>query len=328
MIFWEVSYHPDIEDSHSLRFVSELLCFITTEYLLTATAHDQHSVWLAAAGYAGLVFFGQGLISWLRYWLWLPIEQFGQQSLLVAAHSHVMNLSCDFHDSKESFQIHQAVAQGAHVTSIVETVCFEIFPMLVDLCLATAYLYWLFGPYLSLTVACTALAYIYTTSKLVSMSNDKRRMSNALLLRQWRSGFESIDGWVTASLFNNLKYERKQFPRPLNVLELLARNPLTPLYRRQILEKCGSAAGGFMVIRTCFPSDWCCPGLCYDHWLIGSHESGNISMRIWVKDCWRLYHTFHVLGAAASTIDLLQSRLQRAFKQHDGRRASARPFSN
>lgn len=180
------------------------------------SGHSNRSVWSAATLYAGLLFLSSGCVGWLRYWLWLPIEQYGEESIVVAAHAHVMHLSSNYHDNKESYEINQAVQQGAHVTSVVDTICFDIFPMLVDLSLATAYLYYLFGPYLALVVAFTALIYIYTTTKLISLSNGKRRMLHALWRRQWYRGFYSVDHWTTASMFNNIEHEEVRYSRSVS----------------------------------------------------------------------------------------------------------------
>ncbi|KAF4633947.1 hypothetical protein G7Y89_g4170 [Cudoniella acicularis] len=150
-------------------------------------------------------------IGWIQKWLWMPVEQYSYDALSTASHAHIMTLSSDFHDSKTSSDLIQAVSGGRSVADLLETVCFQVIPMFIDLAVAFAYLWSLFGPYMGLMMAATAASYLYITTKLVSMRASKRRNFITVMRKEWTVGYSSLDGWNTASLFNMIPYEQRRY---------------------------------------------------------------------------------------------------------------------
>jgi hypothetical protein len=75
-----------------------------------------------------------------------------------------MNLSSESHDSKRSGELYQTINLGHSVNNLLETILFQIIPMLVDLAVAFAYLYYLFGVYMALVVAAVVLAYLWAST--------------------------------------------------------------------------------------------------------------------------------------------------------------------
>ncbi|KAH8592410.1 hypothetical protein B0O99DRAFT_689564 [Bisporella sp. PMI_857] len=170
------------------------------------------NIWIPALVYAGLLFIsGEACIGWLRRWLWLPVEQYSYEALNTASHAHLMKLSSDFHDEKTSSDLTQAVSGGRSVANLLETVLFEVVPMFIDLAIAFAFLSWLFGPLMSMLLAVEAMVYFYTTTKLIARRAEKRRDYIAFFRKEWTVGQQSLDGWTTASLFNQIPYERDRY---------------------------------------------------------------------------------------------------------------------
>ncbi|KAH8662882.1 hypothetical protein BGZ60DRAFT_76345 [Tricladium varicosporioides] len=171
-----------------------------------------HNVWLPVAVYTTLRFINSAAcIGWIRNWLWMPVEQYSYDALSTASHAHIMTLSSDFHDSKESSFLIQAVSGGRSVADLLDTVCFQVIPMFIDLAIAFAYLWSLFGPYMGLMMAATAASYLYSTTKLVSLRASKRRQYVTFMRKEWTVGYASLDGWNTASLFNMVPYEQHRY---------------------------------------------------------------------------------------------------------------------
>jgi ABC-type transport system involved in Fe-S cluster assembly fused permease/ATPase subunit len=182
--------------------------------LLTVTGRG---AWIAVAVYAALTFANSGAcIGWLQFWLWQPVEDYSYNALNTAAYSHVMNLSCDFHEAKEPSEIHQAVLQGRSITGLVDTICFQLIPMFIDLILVFAFLYYLFGPYMALNLAITTLFYLYTTTKLVKITQARRRDYILFWRKEWRSAHNSLDNWRVASV--SLSYICTEFFADLDVV--------------------------------------------------------------------------------------------------------------
>ncbi|KAL3427836.1 ABC transporter [Phlyctema vagabunda] len=170
------------------------------------------NIWLAVITYTILSFLSGGAcIGWLRKWLWVPLEQYSYDALSTASHAHIMSLSSDFHDAKTSSELSQAIAGGRSVSDLLETVCFQVIPMLINLSVAFGYLWSLFGPYMGFILAVTVTSYLYTTTKLVSRRAEQRRHFVTVSRREWTVGQQSLDGWNTASLFNMIPYERNRY---------------------------------------------------------------------------------------------------------------------
>lgn len=159
--------------------------------------------------------------------MWIPLEQYSYDALSTASHAHLMSLSSDFHDNKTSSDLSQAVHGGRSVADLLETVCFQVIPMFIDLAIAFAYLWSLFGPYMGLMMAATVISYLYITTKLYARRASKRRDYITIYRKEWTIGQQSLDGWSTASvlildslfsvnaddwkLFNMIPYERHRY---------------------------------------------------------------------------------------------------------------------
>lgn len=111
-----------------------------------------------------------------------------------------MSLSSDFHDSKTSSELSQAVSGGRSVSDLLETVCFQLIPMFIDLGVAFTYLWVHYGPYMGLLMAATVSTYLYITTKLVALRADMRRDYIALYRKEITISQQSLDGWNTASV--------------------------------------------------------------------------------------------------------------------------------
>jgi len=181
---------------------------------LTREDHTQN-FWLAIALYAVLRFLiGGGCIGWIQRWLWIPVEQYSYDALNTASHAHIMSLSSDFHDGKTSSDLLQAMRGGSSVSNLLDLVCFQVVPMFIDLTIAVVYLWTLFGPYMGLMIATTAVSYFYVTTKLVSLRAPKRRELITVARKEWTVGYSSLDGWITASVRSGIPNLCKASAKP------------------------------------------------------------------------------------------------------------------
>jgi ABC-type transport system involved in Fe-S cluster assembly fused permease/ATPase subunit len=177
-----------------------------------AQGDHEHNIWLPVAIYAALLFIGGGsCIGWLQKWLWMPLEQFSYNALSTASHAHLMNLSSDFHDNKTSSDLSQAIHGGRNVADLMETICFQVVPMFIDLAVAFIYLWSLMGPYMGMIMLSTVVLYLWLTTKLYAQKADKRREYITVFRKEWTVAQQSLDGWTTASLFNMIPHESQKY---------------------------------------------------------------------------------------------------------------------
>jgi ABC-type transport system involved in Fe-S cluster assembly fused permease/ATPase subunit len=149
----------------------------------------------------------QAGISLLRNWLWLPVEKNAHVQLSVTGYNHVMNMSCDFHDSKASARLWQTLHRGVTIVQLFELLSFELLPMVADLVLAISVFWWLFDSYMAFLVACVVLLFLWATKQSISLKTTKRRAFIKAWEDEYRQLAESSQNWTTVSYFNRIKYE-------------------------------------------------------------------------------------------------------------------------
>lgn len=114
-------------------------------------------------------------VNLIRSMLWLPVEYYGEEAISVAAYNHVMNLSADFHDSKTSSDLIVAISHGTAISRMLESICFQAVPMMIDLVVAFIYLSVKFGPYEGFITIATGIAFIQAATHLIARFSEKRK---------------------------------------------------------------------------------------------------------------------------------------------------------
>ena len=153
---------------------------------------------------------GAGIFA-LKNYFWLPLEQYAYKAISTASYNHVMNLSSEFHDSKRSGELYQTINLGHSVNNLLETILFQILPMLVDLAVAFAYLYYLFGVYMALIVGAVVVAYLWASTYFNAWQITTRRGLIGNLHREWQIMYDTIGSWATVSYFNRIRYEQERY---------------------------------------------------------------------------------------------------------------------
>ncbi|KAI1073641.1 hypothetical protein F5B20DRAFT_497752 [Whalleya microplaca] len=170
------------------------------------------SPWIQVAVFAGLrLLSSEAGISLLRQQLWLPVELYSQEVLTVAAYSHVMNLSSEFHDSKSSSDLIVAISNGSAISNMLESICFQALPMLIDLVVAFTYLSTKFGPYEGFITIATGMAFIQTATRIIATFKDKRKKMVKTYFEEHYIRQAGIQGWHTVSAFNQVPYEENRY---------------------------------------------------------------------------------------------------------------------
>lgn len=145
------------------------------------------------------------------YRLWLPVEQYAHKAIETAAYSHIMGLSCDFHDNKQSGELYKSIEQGDSINSLLEIVLFQAFPMLIDLVVAYVYLYYLFGPYMALTVAATTIMYLWAATCYSAKQRELHRRYVGIWRKEYQVMYDTLGSWSTVTYFNRQVYERERY---------------------------------------------------------------------------------------------------------------------
>ena len=136
----------------------------------------------------------------LQQYLWMPVDQYSYRTLTTAAYNHVMALSYDFHSNKKTGEVWHSISQGRSVNGFIESMLFQVLPMLVDLCVAFAYFFIVFDVYMALIVAVVSVVYLWTTTKLSAMKSNTRRDLNTTGRNEITILIETLSSWTTVSV--------------------------------------------------------------------------------------------------------------------------------
>lgn len=132
--------------------------------------------WVQVMIFAGLrLLASEAGLSLIRQFFWLPVEYYSQEAISTAAYSHVMNLSSEFHDSKSSSDLIVAISHGTSISNMLESLCFQAIPMMIDLVVAFSYLSSKFGAYEGFITMATGLAFLQAAARMIAGFQDRRK---------------------------------------------------------------------------------------------------------------------------------------------------------
>ncbi|KAL8669122.1 MAG: hypothetical protein Q9168_006274 [Polycauliona sp. 1 TL-2023] len=163
-----------------------------------------------------------GVLGTARTLLWLPVDQYAQGQIPVEAFRHIMRLSSEFHDNKQSGELYQTITQGGSISNLLDMVCWRFCPKLLDIIIGYGYLYHLFGPYMALLAAATTVAYLSSAAQLNSKVSKYRRDYVRLVRKEYQIMYDSVGSWATVMYFNRIPHEEKKYEGAVS-LELGAR---------------------------------------------------------------------------------------------------------
>ncbi|OHE92268.1 ABC transporter [Colletotrichum orchidophilum] len=175
------------------------------------------SAWIGVAVYGLLrIAASDAGIEFLRQWLYLPLEVYADGALSTAVYRHILNLSADFHDSKSTSDISLAMYGGSSVSDLLESICFQALPMLIDLVVAVVYLSVILGPYEGLITLATSTLFLFIATKMIAVMKERRR---AHLNAQYAEHYvrqTGITGWHTVASFNQTTYEDDRYSKAIH----------------------------------------------------------------------------------------------------------------
>lgn len=152
-----------------------------------------------------------GLLGAARQILWIPIEQYSYRELSVAAFEHVHNLSLEFHLGKKTGEVLSALGKGASLNTFLESITFNVLPMLVDLGVAIFFFLIYFDAYYALVIAVVTFWYIYITVRMASWRADIRRQATNASREEDAVKNDSMMSYETVKYFNAEEYEFNRY---------------------------------------------------------------------------------------------------------------------
>ncbi|KUI66851.1 Heavy metal tolerance protein [Cytospora mali] len=170
------------------------------------------SPWIQVLIFAGLkLSASEAGVSLLRKRLWLPVEFYSERAIVEAAHSHVMNLDANFHDTQSLSDVLVAIQNGQSISEMLETICFQALPNLIDLVVAFIYLSVMFGPYEGFITISTSVLFLYISTTVIARLRSARETEISAYFEEHYVLQSGISGWSTVSSFNQVQYEQDRY---------------------------------------------------------------------------------------------------------------------
>ncbi|KAK3726141.1 ATP-binding cassette-type vacuolar membrane transporter Hmt1 [Vermiconidia calcicola] len=181
--------------------------------ILSGDKHPVYMPWAAISLYIVYRLFqgSNGLLGAARQVLWIPIEQYSYRELSVAAFEHVHQLSLEFHLGKKTGEVLSALGKGASLNTFLESITFNVLPMLVDLGVAMVVFLYKFDAYYALILAIITFWYIYITIRMASWRADIRRQATNASREEDAVKNDSMMSYETVKYFNAEPYEFNRY---------------------------------------------------------------------------------------------------------------------
>ncbi|KAF2113767.1 hypothetical protein BDV96DRAFT_578306 [Lophiotrema nucula] len=130
------------------------------------------------------------------------LAAWSRQELTYASLDHVMGLSMNFHDSKDSGEVIKAIEQAESLNELLRLLIVQLAPAVLDVAISLWYVMYLFDVYASFIVTSMIIAFVYATYKITLLATVARRTSSRKERDESKLIYESVGNWFTVSCFN------------------------------------------------------------------------------------------------------------------------------
>lgn len=148
----------------------------------------------------------------LQWTLLLRVEDDMSDRIVCHLYNKLLTLSADYHDTKRPPNVYQTVGgSGPRLARFVGSLVFDKIPSLLDLVIAIAAFWNIFGGRLAAATAAIAMIYVWVSNRWAPLRLQE--FEKAMKLRRTRDeiGGDALANWHTVALFNNVDYEKARF---------------------------------------------------------------------------------------------------------------------
>jgi ABC-type transport system involved in Fe-S cluster assembly fused permease/ATPase subunit len=135
--------------------------------------------------------------------------------ITLMAYKHVMNLSMDFHTNKSTGEVLKAVEQASSLNVIIETLLFQVMPIVLDLGIAIWYVTHLFDTYMAFIVLFMAGVYVWFGIYFTTWNRHRRRSYVEKHRAEAQVVNETLHNWHTVFYFNRAAHEQTRYSKAI-----------------------------------------------------------------------------------------------------------------
>eukprot|EP01097_Dermamoeba_algensis_P002411 TRINITY_DN194_c0_g3_i1.p1 TRINITY_DN194_c0_g3~~TRINITY_DN194_c0_g3_i1.p1 ORF type:complete len:688 (+),score=146.99 TRINITY_DN194_c0_g3_i1:612-2675(+) len=155
---------------------------------------------------------GSGIVSNLRSFIWIPVNQHSLRLVRVQLFEHLHSLSLSWHLGRKTGEVLRVMDRGTEsINSLLSILLFNILPTIADVSIAIVYFIIYFDIYFGIIVFATMASYIYFTVQVTEWRNDFRRDMNAKDNESRQKGTDSLLNFETVKYYGREKFEVDRF---------------------------------------------------------------------------------------------------------------------
>ncbi|KAJ3098916.1 ATP-binding cassette sub- B member 6, mitochondrial [Phlyctochytrium planicorne] len=159
---------------------------------------------------------GVGVVSTLQSLFWIPVGQYNAREISVKMLQHLHNLSLQFHINRKTGEVLRVMDRGtSSVSSLLQSIVFNIFPIFVDIGVAVVWFILQFDLTAGIIVFTTMALYIVLTVIITEWRTKFRREMNELDSLARARAVDSLLNFETVKYYNNESYEVSRFEQSI-----------------------------------------------------------------------------------------------------------------
>lgn len=197
-----------------------------------------------------------GILGAIRGIIWVPVNQHAFRAIATRSFEHVHSLSLDFHLSKNTGEVCQALNKGDAINTFLEQVTFNVLPMMFDLFIAILFFYWEFGPVYALAVSIMTFYYLHISVQMARTRVDERREMVNLDRAEYAVKTDSITSYETVKYFNAEQREFSRYREAITKFQTAEAKVLYGAQNMNIAQTAVFATGFGAIVTMCAVQVW------------------------------------------------------------------------
>lgn len=197
-----------------------------------------------------------GILGSIRGIIWVPVNQHAFRAIATRSFEHVHSLSLDFHLSKNTGEVCQALNKGDAINTFLEQVTFNVLPMMFDLFIAILFFYWEFGPVYALAVSVMTFYYLHISVQMARTRVDERREMVNLDRAEYAVKTDSITSYETVKYFNAEQREFSRYREAITKFQTAEAKVLYGAQNMNIAQTAVFATGFGAIVTLCAVQVW------------------------------------------------------------------------
>ncbi|XP_033111123.1 ATP-binding cassette sub-family B member 6, mitochondrial-like [Anneissia japonica] len=165
-------------------------------------------VYVAIKFLQGGGFGGLGLLSNVRSFLWIKVQQYTTKSIMVHLFGHLHSLSLHWHLNRKTGEVLRIMDRGTtSINSILSYILFNIAPTIADILIAIVFFITSFNAWFGLIVFIAMAAYVVATIAITEWRTKYRREMNLKDNEMKQKAVDSLLNFETVKYYGNEDFE-------------------------------------------------------------------------------------------------------------------------